>query len=67
MKSPANSNPSTKLSLIELPNDILNTIALRAEQLGITVKHLMEHIIINSVDTLPCEDDEAFYAYLLGE
>lgn len=60
-------NNSTETKLIELPVDIFRTLASRAESLGVSVKRLIEHLVINSVDSVPADDDEAFYAYLLAD
>lgn len=68
MNTSSSQHKSTEINFIELPIDILRTLALRAEYLGVSVKRLIEHLVINSVDSVPADDDdEAFYAYLLAD
>ncbi len=66
MKKRTHNRHHTASNFIELPIDIIRNLASRAEALGVSVKRLIEQMIINSVDSVPGDDDEAFYAYLLS-
>lgn len=50
--------------LIELPTEILGMLSAKAAAMGLSVKRLMEHLLISSVD-YP-DDDEEIYNSLLG-
>ncbi|MCH5244851.1 MAG: hypothetical protein J1E84_00160 [Muribaculaceae bacterium] len=54
-------NCNRKKKLIELPNDVCHRLAIRAAATGISVKKLIETLVINSLDDF---DDETVYAYL---
>ncbi|MDE5883074.1 MAG: hypothetical protein K2H60_15245 [Muribaculaceae bacterium] len=55
-----NSNPRQK-KLIELPTDVCRRLAVQAAAMGVSVKKLIENMVINSLDDC---DDEALYGYL---
>ena len=54
-----NSNKTKKL--IELPNEVCTRLAVQAAAMGLSVKKLIERLVINSVNDV---DDEAIYTYL---
>ena len=57
-----NSGTERTKKLIELPNDVCRRLAVQAAAMGMSVKKLIETLVINSMDDA---DDEAIYAYLV--
>lgn len=55
-------NTESTKKLIELPNDICRKLAVQAAAMGMSVKRLIESMVINSIEA---SDDEALYAYML--
>ncbi|MBD5356960.1 MAG: hypothetical protein HDR88_08175 [Bacteroides sp.] len=54
--------PQKTKKLIELPNEICRKLAVQAAAMGVSVKKLIENLVIDSVENT---DDDALYAYLL--
>lgn len=50
-----------KKKLIELPSDVCRRLAVQAAAMGLSVKRLIESLVIKSVEEA---DDEALFAYL---
>lgn len=51
-----------KKKLIELPADVCRRLAVQAAVMGMSVKKLIETLVINALEN---SDDDAIYAYLL--
>lgn len=55
-----NNNEKTK-KLIELPNEVCRRLAVQAAAMGMSVKKLIESMVISSLEDT---DDDAIFAYL---
>lgn len=55
-----NNNEKTK-KIIELPNEVCRRLAVQAAAMGMSVKKLIESMVINSLNDV---DDDAIYTYL---
>lgn len=55
-----NKTEKTK-KLIDLPNDVCHSLAIRAAAMGTSVKRLIESIVIDSIED---SDDDTIFAYL---
>lgn len=62
MNTLALQKPESTKKLIELPNKICRRLAVHAAARGMSVKKLIESMVITSVQDA---DDEAVYAYLM--